>query len=131
MFTIRIRLIFALNCISKLLLLLCLVFRMIRNCLPCRRRGEPPPGSDPDSDPDPVEQQQQQQQQQQQRNNDPLSLFPSSPSTSTTDYQLYESMLPSQDLSSRVLCEGTLRDFPPQRVEFDSLVAKVRDIAHM
>ena len=38
-------------------------------------------------------------------------------------------MPPSQDLSSRVLCEGTLRDSPPQRAEFDSLVAKVSEIS--
>ena len=38
-------------------------------------------------------------------------------------------MTPSQDLSSRVLCERTLRVSPPPRAEFDCLVAKVSKIS--
>ena len=42
---------------------------------------------------------------------------------------LYESLSPTQELSSRVLCEVTLRLFPPQRAEFDDLAAQVSELS--
>ena len=42
---------------------------------------------------------------------------------------LYESLPPTQELSSRVLCEVTPRLSPPQRAEFDDLVAQVSELS--
>ena len=42
---------------------------------------------------------------------------------------LYESPPPTQELSSRVLCEVTPRLSPPQRAEFDDLVAQVSELS--
>ena len=42
---------------------------------------------------------------------------------------LYDSLPPTQELSSRVLCEITPRLSPPQRAEFDDLVAQVSELS--